>query len=94
MQQSPIFATPTIPQLETAVLGLKWAFAHALRTVYLCSLAFGGIGIVCAAFVINVDHLMTRTVDIKLEEGAHVKGHTDTGEGHFIKRVGEDVVAT
>jgi hypothetical protein len=37
---------------------------------------------------------MTRTIDIKLEEGAHVKGHTDTGEGHFIKRVGEDVVVT
>jgi hypothetical protein len=30
---SPILAALTIPQLETAVLGLKWAFAHALRTV-------------------------------------------------------------
>jgi hypothetical protein len=87
-------ATLTIPQLETAVLGLKWTFAHALRTVYLSSIAFGGIGIICSAFVANVDHLMTRTIDIKLEEGAYVKGHTDTGEGHFIKRVGEDVVVT
>jgi hypothetical protein len=91
---SPILATLTIPQLETAVLGLKWAFAHALRTVYLSSIAFGGIGIICSAFVANVDHLMTRTIDIKLEEGAHIKGHTDTGERHFIKGVGEDVVVT
>jgi hypothetical protein len=78
------------------VLGLKWALAHAFCIVYLCSIAFSGIGMVCAAFVANVDYLMTsyRTIDIKLEEVAHVKGHTDTGEGHFIKRVGEDVVVT
>lgn len=75
--------TPT--QLEIGIHGLKESFAHSFRIVYLVTIAFGVLGTVAVAFTANVDHLMTRKVDIKLEEGIHVHGAVDTGEGHLIR---------
>jgi hypothetical protein len=75
--------------LIIAVNGIKQAYAHSFRVVYLVAIAFGVMGTVCVAFSANVDHLMTRTVDIKLDEGAKIKAHTDTGGGH-LHRKGED----
>ena len=78
-------ASLTQTQLGVAQLGVKWAYAHAFRTVWLSSLAFGIIGIITVSFVSDCAPLMTRNVEIKLEEGAHITAHTDTGEGHFVK---------
>jgi hypothetical protein len=75
--------------LVIAVNGIKQAYAHSFRVVYLVAIAFGVVGTVCVAFSANVDHLMTGTVDIKLDEGAKIKAHTDTGGGH-LHRKGED----
>ncbi|OCK77155.1 trichothecene efflux pump [Lepidopterella palustris CBS 459.81] len=82
---SPALAGITLSQLSVAVEGLKQSFAHSFRIVYLVTIAFGAAGTICVAFTANVDHLMTSKVDIKLEEGAHIHGAVDTGEGHIIR---------
>jgi MFS family permease len=83
---SPVLGKLTPKALFDAVNGLKGAYANAFRLVYLVSIAFGVIGTVTVAFASNVDHLMTRQVDVKLAEGAHIKVQTDTGEGHMIRQ--------
>ena len=83
---SPALAALTPTQLMTAAMGIKNAYAGAFRVVYLSTIAFGVIGLVTVSFVANIDHLLTKKVDIKLEEGAIVHGHTDTGEGHIIQQ--------
>lgn len=75
--------TPT--QLEVGVRGVRQAFIHSLRIVYLVSIAFGVIGTVVACFCKDVDEHMTHQVDIKLDEGAKLRAVTDTGEGHIIR---------
>lgn len=70
--------------LLAAIMGLKTAYADAFRLVYLVSIAFGVVATVIVAFCTDVDHLLTRKVDTKLEQGAHVRAHTDTGAGHII----------
>ncbi|OCK82586.1 MFS general substrate transporter, partial [Lepidopterella palustris CBS 459.81] len=72
-------------QLGLAMAGVKQAYVHSFRVVYLSSIAFGVLGVISVAFCKNVDHLMTNQVDIKLDEGAKLTGGvTDTGEGHII----------
>ena len=82
---SPVLHELTPQLLGLAAEGIKEAFAHSFRVVYLVSIAFGVVGTVCVAFSSDVDHLMTKEVDIKLDEGTHVEGAVDTGEGHIIK---------
>ena len=84
-QDLSALASLSMAQLGVAELGVKWAYAHAFRTVWEVSLAFGVIGIITVAFVSECKPLMTRNVEIKLEEGAHITANTDTGEGHFVK---------
>jgi hypothetical protein len=75
---------PTSPALASAaktnplavfagVIALKEAYSKAFRLVYFVSIAFGVCGTICAAFSLNVAHLMTRHVDVTLDEGAHLK---------------------
>jgi len=71
-------------QLGIAINGIKQSYSHALRIVYLSSIAFGVLGTVAVAFSKNVNDKMTNQVDIKLDEGAGFGGLTDTGEGHII----------
>ena len=74
------------PSMEViAVTGIKTAWSHAFRVVYLVSIAFGVAGTIVVCFSANVDHLLSPRVDIKVDEGAHIHGHTDTGEGHIIR---------
>jgi hypothetical protein len=65
--------------------GLKQAYAHSFRIVYLITLAFGVMGTICVAFSRNVDDQMTNKVDIKLDEGARIKGRDNTSGGHIIR---------
>jgi hypothetical protein len=74
----------TPEQLGIGINGVKEAFVHSLRTVYLVSIAFGIVGTVVVCFCKNVDEYMTNKVDIKLDEGAKLKAVMDTGEGHII----------
>ncbi|OQU93620.1 hypothetical protein CLAIMM_00102 [Cladophialophora immunda] len=76
----------TPSQLLIATEGLKRANAAAFRVVYLVTIAFGTIGLIAVYFVKDIDHLLTQKVDIKLQEGAIIHSHTDTGEGHIIQQ--------
>jgi hypothetical protein len=69
---NPILTSLSPSQIGVAAHGVRIAYAHSFRIVYLVTIAFGVVGTVCAAFSTNVDKLMTSHVDIKLEEGAHV----------------------
>jgi len=82
---SKIMATLSPAQLIIAVKGTATAYAGAFRVVYLVTIAFGFSGLIIVSFVSNIDHLLTAKVDIKLEEGAIVKSHMDTGAGHIIQ---------
>jgi hypothetical protein len=53
--------TPSI--LAAFELATKHAYSHAFKIVYLSSLAFAGIAIVAALFVIDVDKYMTNFVN-------------------------------
>jgi len=75
----------TPAQIETGIHGVKDAYSHALRIVFLSSIAFGVLGTVAVSFCRSVHHLMTSKIDIKLDEGAKFVGVTDTGEGHVIR---------
>lgn len=82
---SPVLAALTPTQLMTAALGLQNSFTHAFKIVYLVSIAFGVVGTLAVCFSANVNRLLNHHIDIQLEEGAHIHGHTDTGEGHILK---------
>ncbi len=75
---SPAVRSLSPSQMVIAAQGIKIAFAHSFRIVYLATIAFAVVGTVCVAFSSNVDHLMTSQVDIKLEEGAHIHAHNVT----------------
>lgn len=84
---SPALAQVSPQALGTAIYGLKLSYASAFRLIYLVTIAFGVVSVVLVAFAADVDHLMTDHIDIKLNEGAHVRAVTDTGEGHVLKHV-------
>lgn len=79
-----LLAGLTPAQIEIGMAGVKQAFTHAFRIVYLSSIAFGVLGTVAVCFCNNVDEFMTKDVEIQLNEGGKFTGVTDTGEGHFI----------
>ncbi len=78
-------ASPMV--LEAGQVAIQNTYTHAFRIVYLVSITFGVIGIVCAMFTKDVTHLMTAFIDIKLEEGAHIKSHANNTGGHIIHHV-------
>jgi hypothetical protein len=78
-------AALTPQQLLLGFHGVQQSFVHALRLVYLVSIAFGVLGTFAVCFCKNVDSLMTNRVDIKLDEGAKLVVVTDTGEGYIIR---------
>jgi len=76
------------PQAMLAgIAALKQAYAHAFRIVYLVSIAFGTLGTICAAFSLNVDKMLTRHVDVTLDEGAHLRTHEGNRKAHVIHRL-------
>ncbi|OCK74612.1 trichothecene efflux pump [Lepidopterella palustris CBS 459.81] len=79
-------ASLTPSQLMIAAEGIATAYAGAFRTVYLVTIAFGVIGLITVCFVADIDHLLTQKVDIRLEEGAKITAHMDTGKGHIIQQ--------
>ena len=89
---SPALASISPAALYAAVLGLKTAYAHAFRVVYLVSIAFGVVGTIVVAFAKSVESQMTRKVDIKLDEGAHIHSNMDTGEGHVVHVENDKVI--
>jgi len=77
--------------LGAGAYGLKIAYSNSFKIVYLVSIAFGVIGAICAMWTQNVGKFMTNKIDVRLDEGAHIKAHGDTG-GHVINHEGEEII--
>jgi hypothetical protein len=83
MTSAPLeLASPSI--LAAGACALQVSYAHSFRLVYLVSITFGVLGVICSILSREVWSLLTSKVDIKLEEGAHVVGHADSTGGHVI----------
>jgi hypothetical protein len=85
--QGPTSALGTLTpaQIGVAVGGIKEAYSHSFKVVYLVSIAFGVLGTITVCFCKDMRYLMTHHVDIALDEGAKLTGVTDTGGGHIIR---------
>jgi hypothetical protein len=61
-------AVPGITPTVTAAVGdaLKVAYSQAFKTVYLTSIAFGGLSIIASLFITSIDDLMTDFVARKI----------------------------
>lgn len=81
---SPALASLAPQLLFDAIEGLKQSYVSGFRLVYLVSIAFGLAATITVCFAADVDHLMTSKVDIKLDEGAHIKTHTNHDDGHVV----------
>jgi hypothetical protein len=88
---SPAFGLANLAQLEAGIYAVKVSYADAFRLVYLVSIAFGGLGILCAFWTKNFGYLMTRQVDVILEEGAHLSTHLELKGGHVIDHDGTEL---
>lgn len=78
-------AVPGITPTVIAAVGdaVKVAYSQAFKTVYLTSIAFGGLSIIAALFITSVDHLMTDFVARK------IRG-VETKPIGSVRRAGED----
>jgi hypothetical protein len=61
-------AVPDITPTVIAAVGdaVKVAYSQAFKTVYLTSIAFGGLSIIAALFITSIDDLMTDFVARKI----------------------------
>lgn len=94
--KSPALAAISPQALLAAIAGLKNAYVSSYRLIFLVSIAFGIISIIVVCFSADVEHLMTKKIDIKLAEGVHAKVQDDTGEGHVLRHTadGHDEITT
>lgn len=88
---SPAFSLANTTQLEAGIYAVKVSYTDAFRLVYLISIVFGGLGILCAFWTKNFGHLMTRQLDVRLEEGAHLSTHLELKGGHVIDHDGTEL---
>jgi hypothetical protein len=79
-------AVPGINPTIIAVVGdaVKTAYSQAFKTVYLTSIAFGGMAIIAALFVTSIDNLLTDFVARKIR-GVETK-HVDPVDSNDKKK--------
>ncbi|KAI1618842.1 siderophore iron transporter [Exophiala viscosa] len=66
------------PRIEAAIAdGVKTAYSSSFKTVYLASLAFGGLAVVAALFSEDIDHLMTGYVNRRIRGTVATAGITE-----------------
>ncbi|KAF2646390.1 MFS general substrate transporter [Massarina eburnea CBS 473.64] len=56
--------TPEI--LATGAEAYRWAYSDAYRTIFLTSLAFGGLGVICSLFIEDIDTMMGGKIAVTL----------------------------
>jgi hypothetical protein len=78
-------AVPGITPTVIAAVGdaVKVAYSQAFKTVYLTSIAFGGLSIIASLFITSIDDLMTDFVARKIR-GVKTTKHIDS-----VKSTGE-----
>jgi hypothetical protein len=88
---SSYLTSTTLEILGTGISVLKLMYANAFKVVYLLSMVFGVVGMVFAFFTLDVGHLMTNHMDIKLAEGENIVVHDDRNAAHVIQHDGEEI---
>lgn len=83
---SPALVNISNTAIAAGLYASKVCFGEGFRLIYLVSITFGVLGLICAVFVNDVDHLMTNEVDIELREGAHIHAAADTDSGSVVSR--------
>jgi hypothetical protein len=89
---NPILATVSPAILWAGGYALRLSYAHAFKVVYLVSIAFRVLAMCCALGTKNFGHLLTKKVDVNLEEGVHL--HTHLATGHIIDHSGNELEKT
>jgi hypothetical protein len=88
--QSALQAVPGITPAVMAALSnaLKGSYSQSYQTVYLASIAFCVVALICSFFVVDVDHLMTSSLNKRVdrarqlaEEQGNVEVHRDEEKG-------------
>jgi hypothetical protein len=79
MSNGTTAALQTVPGINDRVLdalslATKNAYAHTFKIVYLATLAFTGIGMVAAFFVVDIDDLLTGYVNKTVQKPNSGKG--------------------
>lgn len=84
-------AVPGItPAIAAAVGdGVKLAYTHSFSTVYLASIAFGGLAIIATLFTSDIDHFLTNYVSRRIN--GTVATEASVGQPQ-TQRKGEDDV--
>jgi hypothetical protein len=84
-------AVPGITPTVIAAVGdaVKVAYSQAFKTVYLTSIAFGGLSIIAALFITSIDDLMTDFIARKIR-GVETK---PTGSVRRAEKMGSNTVA-
>ncbi|KAK4936926.1 hypothetical protein LTR10_022304 [Elasticomyces elasticus] len=69
------------PKIEAAIAdGVKTAYSSSFKTVYLASLAFGGLAVIAALFSEDIDHLMTGYVNRRIRGTVATAGISEEEE--------------
>lgn len=58
---------------EALELATKLAYTHAFKVVYLATVAFTGIGLIAAFFIVDVDHYLTSYVNKTIHKPKLIK---------------------
>lgn len=52
----------TLPVVQAATIGARWAYAESLKYVWYTSIAFGGLSIIACLFLGNISKYMTNRI--------------------------------
>ncbi|EXJ59300.1 uncharacterized protein A1O5_12181 [Cladophialophora psammophila CBS 110553] len=91
---SPALAGASPAALGAGVLALKLTYVHAFKIIYLTSIAFGVLGITCAAFSRNIGEFLTNKLDVKTDTSIHLGLHEVHLGGHVLNQDGEEITRT
>jgi hypothetical protein len=81
---SPTLALISTEALGAGILAFKLTYRGTFKLIFLVSITFGVVGIVCALFSQNVGQFMTNKVDVQLDSSIHI-GHEVQRGGHIIQ---------
>jgi hypothetical protein len=89
---SPALADASPTALGAGVLALKLTYVHAFKIIYLTAIAFGVLGILCAAFSRNIGEFLTNKIDVEMDKSIRLGLHEVHKHGHVISHDGEEII--
>jgi hypothetical protein len=80
-------ALQAVPGMSSSILSalnsaLKKSYSQSFQTVYLASIGFSVVSLICAFFVANVDHLMTGQLNKRVDGTGQTAAALEEMEQH------------